>query len=130
LRLEQKQRLLLHLDVSSSNTHISFRIFLNSWLFFSTLAAKYQTRRNMRSSDRALIAAFKEFCTMIDRINLPKTIVDRANNKFKLVHDGNNLKGCLKLEPCQSFGLFVYCVSSRRCTAFIKRINLSRKQGQ
>lgn len=39
----------------------------------------------MSSSDRALIAAFKEISTMADRINLPKTIVDRANNLFKQV---------------------------------------------
>ena len=30
---------------------------------------------------------------MADRINLTKTIVDRANNLFKMVHDGKNLKG-------------------------------------
>lgn len=47
----------------------------------------------MSSSDRALIAAFREISTMADRINLPKTIVDRANNLFKQVHDGKNLKG-------------------------------------
>lgn len=47
----------------------------------------------MSSSDRALIAAFKEISAMADRINLPKTIVDRANNLFKQVHDGKNLKG-------------------------------------
>uniref|UniRef100_A0A182PB41 Transcription initiation factor IIB n=1 Tax=Anopheles epiroticus TaxID=199890 RepID=A0A182PB41_9DIPT len=55
--------------------------------------AKYQNRRTMSSSDRALIAAFKEISTMADRINLPKTITDRANNLFKQVHDGKNLKG-------------------------------------
>lgn len=30
---------------------------------------------------------------MADRINLPKSIVDRANKLFKQVHDGNNLRG-------------------------------------
>ena len=30
---------------------------------------------------------------MADRINLPKTIVDRANQLFKMVSDGKNLKG-------------------------------------
>ena len=30
---------------------------------------------------------------MADRINLPKSIVDRANVLFKQVHDGRNLKG-------------------------------------
>lgn len=47
----------------------------------------------MSSSDRALINAFREINGMADRINLPKTIVDRANNLFKQVHDGKNLKG-------------------------------------
>lgn len=47
----------------------------------------------MSSSDRALVNAFKEISAMADRINLPRTIVDRANNLFKQVHDGKNLKG-------------------------------------
>ncbi|XP_014253313.1 transcription initiation factor IIB [Cimex lectularius] len=55
--------------------------------------SKYQNRRTMSSSDRALIVAFKEINSMADRINLPKTIIDRANNLFKQVHDGKNLKG-------------------------------------
>lgn len=61
--------------------------------FDSFGTSKYQNRRTMSSSDRALIAAFREISTMADRINLPKTIVDRANNLFKQVHDGKNLKG-------------------------------------
>lgn len=56
-------------------------------------ASKYQNRRTMSSSDRALITAFREISSMADRINLPKTIVDRANNLFKQVHDGKSLKG-------------------------------------
>lgn len=48
-------------------------------------APKYQNRRTMSSSDRSLISAFKEISLMADRINLPKTIVDRANNLFKQV---------------------------------------------
>lgn len=47
----------------------------------------------MSSSDRALVNAFREITGMADRINLPKTIVDRANTLFKQVHDGKNLKG-------------------------------------
>lgn len=47
----------------------------------------------MSSSDRALLNAFREINAMADRINLPKTIVDRANTLFKQVHDGKNLKG-------------------------------------
>ena len=47
----------------------------------------------MSSSDRALVNAFKEISNMADRINLPRSIVDRANDLFKKVHDGKNLKG-------------------------------------
>lgn len=47
----------------------------------------------MSSSDRALLNAFREINGMADHINLPKTIVDRANTLFKQVHDGKNLKG-------------------------------------
>ncbi len=47
----------------------------------------------MSSSDRTLVNVFKEISNMADRINLPKTIVDRANLLFKNVHDGKNLKG-------------------------------------
>ena len=60
---------------------------------FNFKASKYQNRRTMSSSDRALITAFREISSMADRINLPKTIVDRANNLFKQVHDGKSLKG-------------------------------------
>lgn len=55
--------------------------------------AIYNNRRTQSSSDRTLINAFRTISSMADRINLPKTIVDRANNLFKMVHDGKNLKG-------------------------------------
>lgn len=66
---------------------------LTKMIFFLSSDAKYQNRRTMSSSDRTLIAAFKEISQMADRINLPKTIVDRANKLFKQVHDGKNLRG-------------------------------------
>lgn len=61
--------------------------------FDETGAAKYHNRRNMSSSDRALVTAFREISNMGDRINLTKTITDRANLLFKQVHDGRTLKG-------------------------------------
>jgi len=60
---------------------------------FENGVAKYQNRRNISSSDRTLLNAFKEIRTMADRINLPKTITDRADSLFKQVHDGKSLKG-------------------------------------
>ena len=47
----------------------------------------------MRSSDRALLNTFKEITDMGDRINLTTSIVSRAKELFKQVHDGKNLKG-------------------------------------
>jgi len=55
--------------------------------------AIYNNRRTASSSDRTLINAFRTISNMADRINLPKTIVDRSNQLFKLVHDGKHLKG-------------------------------------
>merc|ERR1712037_243642 len=61
--------------------------------FDASGTAIYNNRRTVTSSDRTLINAFKTISEMADRINLPKSISDRANNLFKMVHDGKNLKG-------------------------------------
>ncbi|NWJ06018.1 TF2B factor, partial [Crypturellus undulatus] len=55
--------------------------------------SKYQNRRTMSSSDRAMMNAFKEITNMADRINLPRNIVDRTNNLFKQVYEQKSLKG-------------------------------------
>merc|ERR1719187_2913497 len=60
---------------------------------FDMGGSKYQNRRSMSSSDRALINAFREIGNMADKINLPKTITDRANVLFKQVHVTKALKG-------------------------------------
>ena len=44
-------------------------------------------RRQISSSDRTLIAAFREIRQMADRLNLPQMIPDRANTLFKQVHE-------------------------------------------
>ena len=41
--------------------------------------ALYTNRRTISSSDRTLINAFRTISGMCDRINLPRTITDRAN---------------------------------------------------
>ncbi|XP_077986782.1 transcription initiation factor IIB-like [Glandiceps talaboti] len=56
-------------------------------------SVKYHNKRTMNSSDRALLTAFKEIAQMADRINLPKTIVDRTNTLFKQVHEQRTLRG-------------------------------------
>jgi len=45
--------------------------------------ALYTNRRSISSSDRTLINAFRTIAGMCDRINLPRTITDRANALFK-----------------------------------------------
>jgi len=47
--------------------------------------AKYSNRRTMTTGDRALVNAFQEISDMATRINLPKAIIDRANNLFKVI---------------------------------------------
>jgi len=53
----------------------------------------YTNRRTMSSSERTLINAFRTISGMCDRINLPRTICERAEVLFKKVHDGKNLRG-------------------------------------
>ncbi|KAK2179753.1 hypothetical protein NP493_474g04006 [Ridgeia piscesae] len=53
----------------------------------------YRNRRQMNSSDRTLMMAFREINQMADRLNLPKMIADRGNMLFKQVHEGKSLKG-------------------------------------
>ncbi|XP_057317507.1 transcription initiation factor IIB-like isoform X1 [Hydractinia symbiolongicarpus] len=55
--------------------------------------SRYQNRSGISGSDRSLLNAIREIGTMASRINLPKTIVDRANQLFKQVHDQKSLKG-------------------------------------
>ena len=52
-----------------------------------------QSSSSSSSSDRALMDAFRTMANMSDRINLPRTITDRANVLFKVVYEGRNLKG-------------------------------------
>lgn len=55
--------------------------------------ARYQNRSGISGSDRSLLNAIREIQTMASRINLPRTITDRANQLFKQVHDQKTLKG-------------------------------------
>ena len=70
--------------------------------------ALYTNRRTVSSSDRTLINAFRTISTMADRINLTKTITDRANTLFKMVHDGRSLKGRAN-EAIASACLYIAC---------------------
>ncbi len=46
--------------------------------------SKYQNRKNISGADRALMNGFKEIHDMADRLNLPRTIIDRADYLFKV----------------------------------------------
>jgi len=67
-----------------------------SYSNMSSDAAIYTNRsrpQTTSNSDRALMDAFRTMSNMSDRINLPRTITDRANVLFKVVYEGRNLKG-------------------------------------
>merc|ERR1712155_60025 len=61
--------------------------------YMNTNSMYSNTNSRVTSSDRTLLNAFRTISTMADRINLTKTITDRANVLFKMVADGKNLKG-------------------------------------
>ena len=71
----------------------AFLWFLRFFTQFIFSFFRYSNRRTISSSDRTLINAFRTISGMCDRINLPRTITDRANALFKKVHDGKNLRG-------------------------------------
>ncbi|PIK46502.1 putative transcription initiation factor IIB [Apostichopus japonicus] len=54
---------------------------------------KYSSKRQVSTKDRVLLNAFREIANMADRINLPKTLIDRTNALFKKVNDQKNLRG-------------------------------------
>ncbi|EDO36932.1 predicted protein [Nematostella vectensis] len=56
-------------------------------------ARTHNSRSGMSGADRSLMNAFREISIMADRINLPRKIVDRANQLFKQVHEQKSLKG-------------------------------------
>ena len=62
---------------------------------FSSDGTPIYNNRNgiVSNSDRTLLKAFQTISTMADRINLTKTITDRANGLIKKVLNGKNLKG-------------------------------------
>ncbi|TRY63995.1 hypothetical protein TCAL_00793 [Tigriopus californicus] len=70
--------------------------------------AMYTNRRTVSSSDRTLLNAIKVISSMCDRINLPRTITERANNLFKTVHEGRNLRGRSN-EAIAAASLYIAC---------------------
>lgn len=62
--------------MSWAKKHLSFPLQGTGAASFDEFGnSKYQNRRTMSSSDRAMLNAFKEISTMADRINLPRNIV-------------------------------------------------------
>ncbi|RWS20341.1 transcription initiation factor IIB-like isoform X1 [Leptotrombidium deliense] len=53
---------------------------------------KYRKSRNVSSTDRVLINAYKEIRNIGKSISISQNIIDRANLFFKQFHDGNKLK--------------------------------------
>ncbi|CAG2061711.1 unnamed protein product, partial [Timema podura] len=80
--------------------------------------SKYQNRRTMSSSDRALINAFREINSMADRINLPKTIVDRAIQPFQASPRWQEPQR--SIQRCNSICLPLHCLQTGGCPSDIQ----------
>eukprot|EP01113_Clastostelium_recurvatum_P013826 TRINITY_DN1742_c0_g1_i1.p1 TRINITY_DN1742_c0_g1~~TRINITY_DN1742_c0_g1_i1.p1 ORF type:complete len:385 (-),score=43.81 TRINITY_DN1742_c0_g1_i1:35-1042(-) len=70
--------------------------------------SRWQNRGALGASDRTLLAGFKEISRMADRINLPQTIVDRANELFKQIEDLRTMRG-RSAEPIIAASLYIAC---------------------
>lgn len=94
------------------------------------MGPSFSGHRNVSSSDRALVNAFRSIGSMCDRINLPRTITDRANQLFKMVHDGKNLKGRSN-EAIASACLYIACRQEKVPRTFKEIVavsNVSKKE--
>ena len=68
----------------------------------------YRNRRQLSSSDRTLLNAFREINQMADRLNLPRMIADRGNTLYKQVHESKALKG-RGVDAIASACLYIAC---------------------
>ena len=55
--------------------------------------SKFNNRRHMNATDRALISSFREIGSMADRLHLQGSTVDKAKSNFKEVYESRSLKG-------------------------------------
>lgn len=55
--------------------------------------SKFNNRRHMNATDRALIGSFREIGSMADRLHLEARTVDKAKANFKEVYESRSLKG-------------------------------------
>ncbi|KYR02804.1 transcription initiation factor IIB [Tieghemostelium lacteum] len=55
--------------------------------------SKLQNRNALGSGDRNLLAAFSEIGRMVDRLGLPQTIHDKANELYRMMDDRKPLRG-------------------------------------
>jgi len=55
--------------------------------------SKFNNRRQMNATDRALISSFREITSMADRLHLEARTVDKAKANFKEVYESRSLKG-------------------------------------
>lgn len=78
------------LDSDQLDTMISMR---DGGSGFAKGLIKVQNRTTVKTSERALLNAFKTISIMCDRIGLPKVISDRAKQLFKKVDDEKIMKG-------------------------------------
>lgn len=58
----------------------------------STTGTEYHNRSAMSSTNRTLMAAFRDINEIADRVGLPKTITDQAASLFKQAHEQKKLR--------------------------------------
>lgn len=76
--------------------------------YFNQNQVTFANQRGLLSKERALVSAFGIISAMCDRINLPEVIKERSHALYKMVHEGQNLKG-RSHEAVASACLYIAC---------------------
>lgn len=86
----------------------------------------------VRSVDRALLAAFKNITVMADRINLPMSVIDHACYLYQKMYKQNNYKGNIILKDAKTAACLYIACHKENCPRTSKEIcaisELSRKE--
>lgn len=70
---------------------------LSTRIGVSTGATEYHNRSSMSSSNRTLLAAFREISEMSERVGFPKVITEQAECYYKQVHEERKLRNRARL---------------------------------
>lgn len=95
----------------------------------STTGIEYNNRNSMSSTNRTLLAAFRDINEIADRVGLPKTITDEASSLFKRVHEQKRLRNRPRL-AIASACIYIACRIQGAARSFKELSSISGVQAR